>query len=63
MCDYILAEDDMQLSYFLEYDISLDWFAGLICAWAQALLAAMSCIGRATSHWDSLWVLHLCICT
>ena len=26
MCDYILAEGDMQLSYFLEYDISLVWF-------------------------------------
>ena len=31
-----------------------------LCIWAQAFLATMSCIGYATSHWDSPWVLHLC---
>ena len=60
MCDYILAEGDMQLSYILAYVILFGFiFAGMICARAQTFLATMSCIGCATSHWDSLWVLHL----
>ena len=58
--DYITAEGDMQLSYILVYVILFGFdFAGMICAWAQTFLATMSCIGCATSHWDSLWVLHL----
>ena len=56
MCDYILVEGDMQLSYILVYDILFGFdFAGMVCAWAQTFLATMSCIGCATSHWDSLW--------
>ena len=45
MCDYILAEGDMQLSYFLVYDISLVWFC-----WFD-LCMGTSISGSYELHW------------